>query len=598
MMETGATQKTEQHMITATLNTGTKSAAEELESRIKCSGWIGAIRKKIPDMTAMHQSLSCTVLVGNLKQDDLFKSQDLMATLETLTNRCINGTIAWSVFANKLGPLASHIVEGKFREILGLIEVNPSIPTSNPIAPTPVEAVIENEPETETVPDPVPVAVALGTIDTVNGTKVKHGIKVPRMEAPSFEPTVEPIAKPGDPMSVMAESIGKYLEPSIMHAIKACEARAILHVKPALDAVAEAVEGIDRRVTAMPGRALSVEQVKPEDVARAVNEQFNSRADGELRKLMQGVAPSMFSEVLSKAADAVSSVTARPDMEVRLTAAYQPKVDPAYAWTKQLTIMAQLIEKASDIAPQNAVLVGPAGCGKTELAIQFAATYSRFIMIMDCANIREAREWFGTKGAANGATYFRKSQFWMAVEKGNAVILLDELNRLSPHVLNALMPLLDHRRQSFVEEVGEVLKVGPRTVFFATMNEGLDYSGTHTMDRALKNRFPRRIELSFLPEDKEQTVLLDKIPGLSKPDAENLVSLANTIRAKATGFGGGLSETMSTRQLIAAAQDFVLGGTNTFQSTVFNHFTAEGGNDSERAQVINMFQLKGYTFAD
>lgn len=159
---------------------------------------------------------------------------------------------------------------------------------------------------------------------------------------------------------------------------------------------------------------------------------------------------------------------------------------------------------------------------------------------------------------------------------------------------NQLLPLLDHRRRTYVDEVQETLRVGPATVFFATLNEGLDYTGTHAVDRAMKNRFPRRIELTYLSDTKERTVLLEKVPGLERADAERLVDLANTIRAKATGFGGGLSETLSTRQIIAAAEDFVRVGPRSFQFTVFNHFSAEGGMDSERAQVIAAFEGKGY----
>jgi predicted ATPase len=45
--------------------------------------------------------------------------------------------------------------------------------------------------------------------------------------------------------------------------------------------------------------------------------------------------------------------------------------------------------------PQNVNLIGPHGCGKTELAIQFAAArHGRPLLIMDCANLREARDWF------------------------------------------------------------------------------------------------------------------------------------------------------------------------------------------------------------
>jgi hypothetical protein len=229
----------------------------------------------------------------------------------------------------------------------------------------------------------------------------------------------------------------------------------------------------------------------------------------------------------------------------------------------------------------------------TDFVEQFAAKTGRRFLKMDCANLREPREWFGIKGAAAGATYFRKSQFWHAVQTGGCAILLDEFNRAPDNVRNPLMPLFDHTRRSFVEELGEELSVGNGTCFFATQNEGLEYTGTHATDRAMKSRFVRRIEVDYLPQQHEEKVLIDKA-GVSKDDAKKLVEIAATIRGKASALSGGLSDTVSTRQLIQAAMDFTIGGVSSFKHTIFSHFSSDGGVNSDRAQVVNMFQLKGF----
>jgi hypothetical protein len=49
---------------------------------------------------------------------------------------------------------------------------------------------------------------------------------------------------------------------------------------------------------------------------------------------------------------------------------------------------------------------------------------------------------------------------------------------------------------------------------------------------------------------------------------------------------------MSTRQLIAAAHDFAIGGVETLTFTISNHFSADGDDDSERVRVQNIIQGK------
>ena len=43
---------------------------------------------------------------------------------------------------------------------------------------------------------------------------------------------------------------------------------------------------------------------------------------------------------------------------------------------------------------------------KTTLPILFANELGIFSLKMDCGTVRDPEEWFGKRGAANGATYF------------------------------------------------------------------------------------------------------------------------------------------------------------------------------------------------
>lgn len=270
---------------------------------------------------------------------------------------------------------------------------------------------------------------------------------------------------------------------------------------------------------------------------------------------------------------------------------FYPRPDSTYIINSQIENLFGILEASSKKCPQNVNLIGPHGCGKTELAIQFAARHGRPLLIMDCANLREARDWFGYKSAASGTVFWHESQFVRAVQAGNHVILLDELNRANPNLLNTLMPILDARRFTYLEEKGNKIIVGPGTVFFASMNEGAGYTGTSALDRAIRDRFPRAVELTYLGEADEIKLLVNRT-GTTKDIATRLVQMANKIRQDATGLSATLTESLSTRQLIAAAHDFVLGGVDTLQFTITNHFSPEGDDDSERVKVQSIIQGK------
>lgn len=270
---------------------------------------------------------------------------------------------------------------------------------------------------------------------------------------------------------------------------------------------------------------------------------------------------------------------------------FVPEVNDTYYITPEIISLFERLSKLSKNATQKVMLRGPHGAGKTEMAIQFAARHKKPMIIMDCANLKEPRDWFGYKTIENGNVVWHESQFDKVVTAGDHVILLDEINRVHPSVLNTLLPLLDGRGFTYLEEKGDVIRIGPNTVFFATMNEGAAYTGTTTTDVAMKDRWSRIVEVSYLPKDKEVEVLTART-GVSEENATSLVEIANQIRKKSTGIGSQFSDGFSTRQLIACAEDFVIDGVDSLTFTMTNLFSADGGTNSERAAVLQLIQGK------
>ncbi len=270
---------------------------------------------------------------------------------------------------------------------------------------------------------------------------------------------------------------------------------------------------------------------------------------------------------------------------------FRPEINLTYFITPEIKSLFNRIEKRVGDKPQKVLMKGPHGSGKTEMAMQFAARYGYPMLIMDCANLREPRDWFGYKTIENGEVVWHESQFDKIVSLGGHVILLDEINRVHPNVLNTLLPILDGRGFTYLEEKGDNITVGSKTVFFATMNEGSEYTGTNSTDAAMKDRWGRIVEVSYLPADKEVDILVART-GINSKDASNLVDIANQIRMKSVGISSSFSFSFSTRQLIACAEDFVIDGVESLTYTMINLFSSDGGANSERAAVLQLIEGK------
>jgi hypothetical protein len=449
-------------------------------------------------------------------------------------------------------------------------------------------------------------AVEQGKWDELASIAAGDDSQAPADPAPAPEPQPEEPAGRGITLTIPKIEIPHVAEPAdgmTKALLSAMEPRIkALSAGAAADAaqkIGTALHDLVKQLNALTPTTVGKAGVDEEEVKGIVNKALNNGTGEQIKKLVSSETPGAIKAVLEKAAELVAAAApGREASKPKLEAAYLPIPDPNYHWTPDLEAFAKLIAKQlKDDGTQNGMLVGPSGCGKTEFASQLAAKLSRKFFAINCGTLREARDWWGKREVANGQTFFEPSQFVLAAEEGGVVILFNELNRAAPHLHNPLMGLLDDNRRAFIPDIGRWVVVGPETLFLADQNEGLNFTGTHQTDEALQQRFIRRLELNYLPENAEVEVLTKKVKGLKADDARKLVQIANTIRGKAAQFGGGISKGVSTRQLIVSAKDFTKIGPVAFKNTIISHYTADGGNDSERAQVIKMFEGKGYRLA-
>lgn len=153
----------------------------------------------------------------------------------------------------------------------------------------------------------------------------------------------------------------------------------------------------------------------------------------------------------------------------------------------------------------NFIADGISGNGKTEFASALATYLNMDFVKVNCHAITDPEAWFAERGAEDGDTYIKKTRFACSLDEGNKVILLDEINRIPPDLANPLMPVLDDSRQ--YEVAGEIHQLGDNIIFMMTGNFGYEYSGTHSIDKALSNRSQARAKFNRLPNNIEREVL-------------------------------------------------------------------------------------------
>ena len=239
------------------------------------------------------------------------------------------------------------------------------------------------------------------------------------------------------------------------------------------------------------------------------------------------------------------------------------------------------------------LIVGPTGNGKTTTAIELAKSVNRPYFVFNLGSTQDPRTaLIGTTGYNKEiGTHFLKANFIKALETENSVIILDEITRAHPEAFNIILPLLDFQKTIRIEENNEIVNVAKGVSFVATANIGMQYTATRILDRALVDRFIR-IDVGFLTKEQETTILNKLYPGLSKMQTNALTSLADIVRNDLQSDNPRVQTHISTRMLINTggliSDGFSLH--DAVRETILTHYENEGGADSERTFIAQVFQ--------
>ncbi len=249
----------------------------------------------------------------------------------------------------------------------------------------------------------------------------------------------------------------------------------------------------------------------------------------------------------------------------------------------------------STVRGKNIMMVGPAGCGKTQAAKSLPEATNKPFFYFNLGSTQDPRAaLIGNTHFKKGETLFDKSPFVKALETPDAIILLDELSRAHPEAWNILMTVLDEEQRylRLDESIDSpIIKVAKGVCFIATANIGTEYTSSRVLDRALMDRF-EIIEVDILNMHQEQLLLQKRFPSLDSGLIESVADIADTTRKEWRSEEGKLSTMVSTRMTVRLC-DLLVDGFDLAEATqvaILPFFDPTGGSDSERTFVKQVIQ--------
>ncbi|HET9056501.1 MAG TPA: CbbQ/NirQ/NorQ/GpvN family protein [Chitinophagaceae bacterium] len=193
------------------------------------------------------------------------------------------------------------------------------------------------------------------------------------------------------------------------------------------------------------------------------------------------------------------------------------------------------------------LLKGPTGTGKSRFVEYMASILNKELITVSCHEETSSTDLIGRFIIKGTETIWLDGPLVTAVKTG-AILYLDEVAEARPDVIVAIHPLTDHRRELYIDKLGQTLKAHTDFMLVASFNPGYQ-RGYKELKPSTRQRFAA---ISFnYPIPAIETEILINETGVDEDSAKKLVKIAEKIRNLKEL---GLTETVSTRLLVDAAK--------------------------------------------
>lgn len=193
------------------------------------------------------------------------------------------------------------------------------------------------------------------------------------------------------------------------------------------------------------------------------------------------------------------------------------------------------------------LIKGPTGTGKSRFVEFMAHKLGKALITISCHEETSSTDLIGRFIIKGAETVWLDGPLTTAVKSG-AIVYLDEVAEARPDVIVAIHSLTDHRRELFIDKLGETVKAHEDFMLVASFNPGYQ-RGFKELKPSTRQRF---VALTFgYPEPKVEIDILIQEANIEESDAKKLVQIGNKIR-NLTELG--LTETVSTRLLVDASK--------------------------------------------
>jgi nitric oxide reductase NorQ protein len=198
------------------------------------------------------------------------------------------------------------------------------------------------------------------------------------------------------------------------------------------------------------------------------------------------------------------------------------------------------------------LLKGPTGTGKSRFVEYMAYKNDLPLITVSCHEETSATDLIGRFIIKGAETVWIDGPLTTAVRTG-CIIYLDEVAEARPDVVVAIHSLTDHRRELYIDKLGEVVKAHEDFLLIASFNPGYQ-RGFKELKPSTRQRF---VALSFqYPNPEVEAEILVQETAIEGGLAKKLVNIGSKIRNLKEM---GLTETVSTRLLVDAAKLIVSG---------------------------------------